>query len=236
MPRACLSHCPGQQRKGAVVDYLRERELVTHVYKERTAACQPAAAGWCKPSRLCRRPRPSRSMPVPCPSRRRRVAVRDGEGQVSGPNTEYVLNTLTHSAPDGHSRPLAGRRRGVPSNGSSGRARSGYCRSEVTGLDRRGRAVRRNAAPLRSGAAAGADWHRPFPGAARRSPFHRRRSGGRGRRRGRGRRGSACRMRTLKWPGIAQELAPRPEQPGMHDDGKHRHLQVAGRCLAIPYL
>ena len=31
----------------------------------------------------------------------------------------------------------------------------------------------------------------------------------------------------LEMPGVTQELAPRPEQAGMHDDGHHRHLEIA---------
>ncbi len=80
--------------RAGVVDYLRERELVTHVYKERTMPVQfmdgrrvPALAYVV-----------DRAHPQYAGARTAAEAAATVAGAVgkSGPNSEYVLNTLAH--------------------------------------------------------------------------------------------------------------------------------------------
>ncbi|WP_209603094.1 gamma-glutamylcyclotransferase [Sinorhizobium kostiense] len=80
--------------RAGVIDYLRERELVTHVYKERTMPVQlmngrrvPALAYVV-----------DRTHPQYAGARTAAEAAAVVAGAVgkSGPNSEYVLNTLAH--------------------------------------------------------------------------------------------------------------------------------------------
>ncbi|NRP22689.1 hypothetical protein LPJGGPFB_05949 [Ensifer adhaerens] len=80
--------------KTAVVDYLRERELVTHVYKEKTMPVQ-LADGRRVPALayVIDRAHVQYAGALSAPEAAAIVAVSSGK---SGPNSEYVFNTLAH--------------------------------------------------------------------------------------------------------------------------------------------
>ncbi|MBB3976762.1 cation transport protein ChaC [Rhizobium azooxidifex] len=82
------------ERWGAVVDYLRERELVTHVYKERTLPVT-LGDGLRKPALAYVIDRAHHQYAGALSVEEAAIAVSTAEGK-SGPNTEYVTNTLAH--------------------------------------------------------------------------------------------------------------------------------------------
>ncbi|MDW9416192.1 gamma-glutamylcyclotransferase [Sinorhizobium meliloti] len=81
-------------QKAEVIDYLRERELVTHVYKERTMPVQ-LSSGHRVPALtyVIDRSHVQYAGALSAEEAAATVAVATGK---SGPNSEYVLNTLEH--------------------------------------------------------------------------------------------------------------------------------------------
>ena len=81
-------------QKAEVIDYLRERELVTHVYKERTMPVQ-LSSGHRVPALtyVIDRCHVQYAGALSAEEAAATVAVAAGK---SGPNSEYVLNTLEH--------------------------------------------------------------------------------------------------------------------------------------------
>ncbi len=82
------------QRWHAVLDYLRERELVTHVYKERTLPVT-LAGGVRKPALAYVIDRAHHQYAGALTVEDAAATVSTAWGK-SGPNTEYVANTLAH--------------------------------------------------------------------------------------------------------------------------------------------
>lgn len=82
------------ERRNAVLDYLRERELVTHVYKERTLPVT-LLDGVRTPALAYVIDRAHHQYAGALSVEEAAVTVSTARGK-SGPNTEYVANTLAH--------------------------------------------------------------------------------------------------------------------------------------------
>ncbi|MDR6755449.1 cation transport protein ChaC [Mycoplana sp. BE70] len=82
------------ERRNAVLDYLRERELVTHVYKERTLPVT-LQDGIRTPALAYVIDRAHHQYAGALSVEEAAATVSTARGK-SGPNTEYVANTLTH--------------------------------------------------------------------------------------------------------------------------------------------
>ncbi len=82
------------ERRNAVLDYLRERELVTHVYKERTLPVT-LLDGVRAPALAYVIDRAHHQYAGALSVEEAAVTVSTARGK-SGPNTEYVANTLAH--------------------------------------------------------------------------------------------------------------------------------------------
>lgn len=106
------------QRWHAVVDYLRERELVTHVYKERTLPIR-LDGGVRKGALVYVIDRAHHQYAGALTVEEAAATVRTARGK-SGPNVEYVANTLAHLQQMGirdHWLEEVGRAAGLLANG-----------------------------------------------------------------------------------------------------------------------